>query len=129
MRFSIIIENKQVGDRIGRIAEMVLGILGGIFGILGGLFAIFIGGLGAVFEATGSSEIIGLGTAAIILGVIGIVGGAVVNRNPKLAGSLMIFSGVTGFIAISAAWIIGGILLIVGGILSFTRSPENKNED
>jgi len=113
----------RVDARMGRTAEMILGVLGGIFGILGGLFAIFIGGLGAVFETTGASEIIGLGTAAVMLGIMGIIGGAIVNRNTKLAGSLMLFSGVVGFIAISAAWIIGGILLIVGGGLSFMRSP------
>lgn len=109
---------------MGRTAEMILGILGGIFGIPGGLFAVFIGGLGTAFKATGASEIIGLGAAAVILGIIGIIGGAIVNRNTKLAGGLMLFSGVAGFIAISAAWIIGGILLIVGGALSFMRSPE-----
>jgi len=109
---------------MGRTAEMVLGILGGIFGILGGLFAVFIGGLGAIFEAEGSSDIIGLGFAAVILGIMGIIGGAIVNRNTKFAGGLMLFSGFGGFIAISAAWTIGGILLIVGGALSFLRSIE-----
>ena len=109
---------------MGRTAEMILGILGGIFGILGGLFAITVGGLGAASEVTGASEVVGLGTAAVILGIIGIIGGAIVNRNTKLAGSLMLFCGVAGFIAISAAWLVGGILLIAGGALSFLRSPE-----
>ena len=108
---------------MGRTAEMILGILGGIFGILGGLFAITVGGLGAAFEVTGASEVVWLGAAAVVLGIIGIIGGAIVNRNTKLAGGLMLFCGVVGFIAISAAWTIGGILLIVGGALSFLRSP------
>ena len=73
---------------MGRTAEMILGVLGGI---LGGLFAISIGGLGVVFETTGASEIIGLGTAAVMLGIMGIIGGAIVNRNTKLAGSLMLY--------------------------------------
>ena len=140
---------------MGRTAEMVLGIIGGIFGILGGLFAIFFGVLAAVVGEAGL-EIIVLGTVAVILGVIGIIGGAVVNSYPKLAGSLMLFSGLVGIIAVSArmllkvggawmlklltdwttlnpfflivvgAWIIGGILLIVGGVLSFLRSPEKR---
>ncbi|HDM78649.1 MAG TPA: DUF4064 domain-containing protein, partial [Deltaproteobacteria bacterium] len=99
---------------MGRTGEMVLGVLGGIFGILGGLFAVFFGGLGAALGASGASEVIGLGTAAVILGIIGIIGGAIVNRNTRLAGGLMLFSGVAGFIAISLFWVIGGILLIVG---------------
>lgn len=52
MRFSIIIENEQVGDRIGRTAEMVLGILGGIFGILGGILLI----VGGILSFTRSPE-------------------------------------------------------------------------
>ena len=114
---------------MGRTAEMILGILGGIFGILGGLFAITVGGLSAAFEVTGASEVVWLGTAAVILGVIGIIGGAIVNRNTKLAGCLMLFCGVVGFIAISAAWLIGGILLIMGGALSFLRSPEDEEDN
>ena len=109
---------------MGRTAEMILGILGGVFGILGGFFAITVGGLSAAFEVTGASEVVGLGTVAVLLGIIGIISGAIVNRNTKVAGSLMLFCGVAGFIAISAAWLVGGILLIAGGALSFLRSPE-----
>lgn len=110
---------------MGRTAEMILGVLGGIFGILVGSFGIIIGGLGGAFGFPDASGIIGLGIAAVILGTIGIIGGAIVNRNTKLAGGLMLFSGVAGFIAIQPAlWIIGGLLLIVGGALSFLKSPE-----
>jgi len=52
LRFSIIIENEQAGDRIGRTAEIVLGILGGIFGILGGILLI----VGGILSFTRSPE-------------------------------------------------------------------------
>lgn len=55
---------------MGRTAEMILGIRGGIFGIFSGIFAVGFGGLGAVLGAEKASEVIGLGAAAIILGII-----------------------------------------------------------
>lgn len=108
---------------MSRTAELVLGIIGGIFGILAGFFAMFVGGLGQAFGLAEAEMVTGLGFGAIILGVIGIIGGAIANKNNKAAGGLMLISGIGGFIAVSAFWIISGILLIVGGGLAF-RSKE-----
>ncbi len=104
---------------MGRTAELVLGLVGGIFGILVGIFAMFVGGFGAALGVHGAETITGLGFGAMILGVIGIIGGAIANRNNKAAGGLLLLSGILGFIAVSAFWIIPGILLIVGGALAF----------
>jgi polyferredoxin len=60
----------------------------------------------------------GLGMFAILLGIMGIVGGAVVNKNTRIAKYLMLISGIFGFVAVSAFWIIAGIMLIIGGILA-----------
>lgn len=37
---------------------------------------------------------------------------------PKAAGIMMLVAGIGGFIAISAGYIVGGPLLIVGGIFA-----------
>jgi len=103
---------------MNRTAEIILGVVGGIFGILSGIFALIVGGLGSAFDVSDADLIIYLGFGAILLGVLGIIGGAIVNKNNKMAGGLMLASGILGFIAVSAFWTIAGILLIVGGILA-----------
>jgi len=109
---------------LSRTAE-VLGVVGGIFGILTGIFAMFVGTIGGIFEygmiTLALEPLFNLGFGAVILGIIGIVGGTIVNRNNKAAGALMLISGVVGFIVVSLFWVIAGILLIVGGILAFRK--------
>jgi hypothetical protein len=66
-----------------RTASLVLGIIGGVFGIIAGLLAMTIGGAGAAFEAADSGTIVGLGFAAVFIGVVGIVGGALAPPLPQ----------------------------------------------
>jgi TM2 domain-containing membrane protein YozV len=42
-----------------------------------------------------------------------------------MAGGLMLACGLFGFIAISMFWIIPGLLLIIGGILTFLAKDKN----
>jgi hypothetical protein len=62
----------------------------------------------------------------ILLGIIGIIGGALVSYNYKAGGALMLIAGVLGFITASYFWIIAGLLLIAGGILAF-RVPKDES--
>lgn len=114
---------------MSRRAEMILGVIGGIFGVLFGMFAVMVGGIGDAFDVSEASTVSSLGLGAVILGVLGIVGGAVVNKNKKMAGGLMLACGILGFIAISMFWIIPGLLLIIGGILTFLTKDETKDEN
>ena len=102
-----------------RTASLVLGIIGGVFGIIAGLLAMTIGGVGAAFEASDAGTITGLGFAAVFIGVLGIVGGAVAPRYPKAAANIQLISCVAGFIAVSLFWIFSGILLLIGAGLAF----------
>ncbi len=78
-----------------------------------------IGGAGAAFQADDSGTVIGLGFAAIFIGVLGIVGGAVAPRYPKAAAIIQLISCIAGFIAVSLFWIFSGILLLLGAGLAF----------
>ncbi len=109
-----------------RTAALVLGILGGIGGFAGAIFVLFVGGIGGAFGAEGAETIVGLGWAAIPISIMGIVGGAISQAKPKGAGILMLISGVGGFIAISAGYLFGGPLLIVGGILALVASRSEQ---
>lgn len=109
-----------------RLAELLLGIIGGIAALIGSIFVLGFGGIGAVFEAEGAESIIGLGLLAIFMSIIGIIGAALVDSRPKLGGSLMVISAIVGFIAVSFAYLFGGILLLIAGILGLVRKTGER---
>ncbi len=96
---------------------LAMGIIGGVFGILASILAMVFGGIGSAFGAEGSNEIVGLGFAAMLFSVLGIIGGSISKSKKKLAGYLLLISGVAGFICISLFYIISGILFIVSGLM------------
>jgi hypothetical protein len=102
-----------------RTASLVLGIIGGVLGIMTGLLGMTIGGVGAAFQVSDSGTITVQGFAAVFIGVLGIVGGAVASRYPKAAAIIQLISCIAGFIAVSLFWISSGILLLIGAGLAF----------
>lgn len=109
-----------------RTAEFVLGLLGGIFGILGSTFALFVGGIGEAFNAEGAGTVSGLGWAAVLFSILGIVAAVMVGNRPKASGIMFLVAGIGGIISISAAYILPGILLIIAGILSLVRKERTE---
>jgi hypothetical protein len=106
---------------------MAMGIIGGVFGIIAGILAMSIGGVGSAFGADGANAVVGLGFAAMLFSILGIIAGAIAKSRPKLAGSLLLVSGIAGFICISLFFIISGILFIVAGLMGiFTKSKKNS---
>ena len=71
---------------VTRVTSLILGIIGGIAGFGGAVFALFVGGVDAAFSASGTSSIVGLGVAAILFSLLGLVGGALALNKPKIAG-------------------------------------------
>ena len=102
-----------------RTASLVLGIIGGVFGIIAGLLTLTIGGVGAAFDASGAESIAGRSFVAVLVGVVGIVGGALAPRYPKAAAVLQLISCVVGLILIGLFWIFSAILLLIGAALAF----------
>ncbi len=109
---------EQPEKKKSRTVEFILGLLGGIFGFFGALFAILMGSLGGAFGMEEASKIVGLGFAAIIFSIIGIIGAALVKSRTKIAGWLMIISAFGGLISISFAFLLPFILLLIGGIMA-----------
>lgn len=107
--------------RPSRTMELFLGIIGGFFGLLGGIAALMIGSFGEAFNFAGYSDIMLLGTLAIVVSITGIIGAVLVKNKPKLGGILMILSGIIGFISIFVFYIIGGFFLVLAGILALVR--------
>ncbi len=125
---------------------MILGIIGGIIGIVIAIMAI---GAGAVIDlatqaVTADGEIprelqdmtasvasvgrlaLGGGIGILIASIIGLIGAAMVNKNQKISGILMLIGGIVGFVLLSMGFIVPGILLIIGGALALTAKEEVK---
>ena len=102
--------------------ESILGVVGGILGIIVGVFIYYLGtfGLGDI-----PAELAGM--LLILLGFLSLVGVAVIGRYRSIGGALMIIAGILGFFVLFALWIIPGIIMIVGGALSF-RKPKPLGE-
>ena len=79
-------------NKIGVIyGELVLGVIGGILGILAGFPVMFMGGLGSAFGLSGSNTLTSPGSAGILLGTLGIVGGSIVGMKEQFVSIHMDF--------------------------------------
>lgn len=105
-------------------AALVLGIIGGVFGILAALLAMAVGGIGSAFGVDDGGTVIGLGFAAVFIASAAIVGGALAKSRPKAAFWLLLATGLSGFIAVSGAWLISGPLLIIAAMLARGGIPK-----
>ena len=120
---TIVNENNQKAIQTNRprTAELVLGIVGGIFGMIAGIIAIAIGGLGSAFGASGSGSIGGLGGACSAVSALAIVLAALINKNHKLMGWLIIICGVLNIVFVSYFGILSGLLIIIAGGLALRK--------
>ncbi len=92
-----------------------LGLIGGIFGISASIGVIFLGGLEEAFGA-GAGELYGLGFAAMIFSVIGMVGG-ILEKNKAIGGTLMVASGIVVLICISLYGVLTFVFFLIGGVI------------
>ncbi|MFD2371505.1 DUF4064 domain-containing protein [Brevibacillus sp. GCM10020057] len=106
-----------------------LGLIAGIFGVISAVLAMFIGGVGEALNANGASTVSGLGMAALLFSILGIIAAAISKSKTKLAGWLMLVAGVGGFISVSLFYILSGILFVVGGLMGiFSKKKSNQNQ-
>lgn len=106
---------------MGRTAEFVLGLIGGIIGFFAAGFAIAFGGLGKALQAEGASTVSTLGWVAVLFSAIGIVGAVLVYKHPRIAGTIMLVAGVGGLICIGAFYILPFVLFVIGGLMALIK--------
>lgn len=111
---------------MSRTTEMVLGILGGLIGFGGAFFALFMGAVDESFN--GSSELSGLGASAFFFSALAIIAAILVKFKPRLAGWLMLISGVAILISISLFGIVPALFLIPAGLMGIIRKNKKQTE-
>ncbi|MEJ1313629.1 DUF4064 domain-containing protein [Latilactobacillus sakei] len=105
--------NTEIESQRSRTAEMVLGILGGVFGIIAGVFSFFMGGIDSAMNSTSSSSLFGLGIGCIIASIVAIILVCMINKNRVVMGWIIIVCGVLNIIFVSAFGILSGVLIII----------------
>lgn len=101
-----------------RTGGMILGIVGGIVGLVSAFVALTIGGFGGAFGAPEAGAVVGQSVIAMLASVTGIVGGALAQSRPGLAGALMLIGAVVGTISIPVLYLPAGLVLLIGGVLA-----------
>ncbi|WP_100487176.1 DUF4064 domain-containing protein [Sporolactobacillus pectinivorans] len=113
--------NSTAPKATSRVAEMVLGIIGGVLGIIASIFVMAIGYLGDSLKAGGTGSFYGQGTACIIASVLAIIFSCIINKNRILFGILILVCGVLNMIFVGGFGILSGLLIIVSGVLALVR--------
>jgi len=70
----------------------------------------------------------GRATIGCLIGIVGIVGGAIVKSKTKVGGWLMIISAVGGFITVGLFYLLGGLLLLIGGGMALLKKDEEAKK-
>lgn len=106
----------------------MVGILGSIAGFIGAVIALLVGGLGGALDVEGAGTVTGLSFVAIGASIVGLVGAVLSMAKPRLAASMMLVSAIVGLIAVSAAYVLATVLLLIGAALTFFGRNENRGQ-
>ena len=109
------VKSAERGEATGgmRTGAIVMGIVAGLAGLLSAVLALVVGGLGAVFEAEGASQVIGLGWSAVGLSLLGLIGAALWIAKPQLGELIMAATGIAIVGSISLFAVIARPLFVV----------------
>ena len=122
------VETQQKG-KLGRVGEVTLSILGGVFGVLGGLFAVMFGGVQSAVGGAANSSNVGVnGWFAILFATLALVAIFYISSKPKVAGWMLVVSAIGGLISISFFYVLSFILLLIAGIMCLTRGRDKKEQ-
>ena len=101
-----------------------LGVVGGAVGLAGVLIAIFFSGLDFVLVISDENIEVSRTLVGMAWSMIGILGGIMSWKNPKVPGAVMLISGVAGLVTMPEYFSVGGIILIIGAVVALTSKAD-----
>lgn len=108
-----------------RKAGGIIGIIAGIFALLAAFVTLFIGGLGAAFQAQGAIAIVGLGWGGVFFAFMTIVFGAIcLATTARIYGIVLMLCALAGAVLGGTLVAVFMILALMGGILA-SLSPKH----
>ena len=107
---------------------IVIGIIAGLAGLVSAVFALMVGGLGAVVEPEGASQVIGLGWSALGLSLLlRLMGATVWIAKRRLAELIVAAAGIAIVSSISTFAVIARPLFVVRRFWAdFGRGPKAR---
>lgn len=102
-----------------RVAALTLGMIGAVLGLIAALLALSVGGIGNAVGSEGSGTVVTLGWAALAFCFLGFVGSGLALSKPKLAGVLLLITGIGFFISISFFAVVSGPLFLIASLFAF----------
>lgn len=98
-----------------RTAELVLGIIGGVFGLIGATTALVLG------EGFNVDSAISGRIFSTLFSIIAIIAVVFISKNPKIVSIVLILSALVVFITTGLSGFVGAILILIAGILGIVR--------
>ncbi|WP_411345383.1 hypothetical protein ACE3MZ_05010 [Paenibacillus sp. WLX1005] len=102
-----------------------MGLTGGIFGIVCSVVALITGVFAVVLSPDGTSGVWTAGLMGLIFSILAIVSAAMCKAKPRLAGWLMLVSGIGGFFSVLILYLLPGILLVIGGFMGILGKKKS----
>ncbi|MBI2165521.1 MAG: hypothetical protein HYU29_03850 [Chloroflexi bacterium] len=119
---------ETVAKWMGQAAGMAssVSVIGGLSGIVASLVALWMLGLDVVsisspFQLYVSRSIMGIGWA-----LVGLLGGVMVGRDPKVPATFAIAGAVGGVLTLGSYFVVPGVLMLAGGVLFFLRKRSRQ---
>ena len=103
----------------------IIALVAGVFGTIAAIVTLFIGGVGAAFDAEGADTIIGLGWGGVAFSFLTIVFGAIaLGAKSRAPGVLLILCAIAGAILWGTLVAVCMALTAIGGILALVGRRE-----
>jgi hemin uptake protein HemP len=109
-----------------RVAAQIFSIFGGIVGMFSAIGVLVFGGPALLGDAGswGNARLFGL--VALIVALLGIVGGIAIAERPKLALPLLLLAAGVGFALLGWGWFVAGVSMATGALLTILSDPDRR---
>lgn len=114
---------QKTKGRISRTPESILGIIGAVIGLIVAAFLVLASDWQSAFGGTGEVSRF-YGWVTVLFAAVGAVAAFFINSRTKLAGALLLISGVGGFLMLQSLYIVPGILCVIAGAMCLLRSRQ-----
>jgi len=112
-----------------RKAGGIIALIAGIFGIFAAIATLFVGGMGAAFEAEGADTVVGLGWGGVVFSFLVIILGAVcMGAKSKIPGVLLIIASIFGAVLGGTLVALFMVLALIGGILALFGEKKGQEQ-
>lgn len=107
----------------------IIAIIAGIFAVIAAVVTLFIGGIGAAFNADGGNTVIGLGWGGVLFSFLVIVFGAIaIGSKGRWPGIVLVILPIGGAILGGTLVAICMALALIGGILAVIGAKPQTSE-